>query len=79
MFPFTRELGKMMLIVGGLIIFIGLLLLFGKDIPYFGNLPGDFHFERGNFQFYFPLGTAILISLGGTILVNLIFWLINRF
>ncbi|MBS3787512.1 DUF2905 domain-containing protein [Candidatus Bipolaricaulota bacterium] len=78
MFPLAREFGKMLLFVGGFLIIVGLLFLFGKDIPYLGNLPGDFQFERGNFHFYFPLGTAILISLGGSILLNFLFWLFNR-
>jgi hypothetical protein len=34
----------------------------------------DFHFFRGNFNFYFPLGTSILVSL----VLTLIFGLLNR-
>ncbi len=78
MFPLAKEFGKILLFLGGFLIIIGLLFFFGKDIPFIGNLPGDFQFERGNFRFYFPLGTAILISLGGTILINLIIWLMKR-
>lgn len=78
MFPLAREFGKLLLFIGGFLIIIGLLFFFEKDIPFIGNLPGDFHFERGNFHIYFPLGTALLISLGGTILINLIIWLLNR-
>ncbi|MFB6290182.1 MAG: DUF2905 domain-containing protein [Candidatus Bipolaricaulia bacterium] len=78
MFPFTRQFGKILLIAGGFLIVIGLLFLFGKDIPFIGDLPGDIKFERGNFKFYFPLGTAVLISLGGTLLLNLIIWFLNR-
>jgi hypothetical protein len=35
----------------------------------FGRLPGDFVFRRGNFSFYFPLATSIILS----ILLTLIF------
>ena len=28
-----------------------------------GKLPGDFAIRRGNFSFYFPLATSILVSL----------------
>jgi hypothetical protein len=28
-----------------------------------GRLPGDFAVRRGNFSFYFPLATSILVSL----------------
>lgn len=76
--PFAKELGRMLLIGGGILLGIGLLLVFGHRIPFLGDLPGDFHFEKGQFKFYFPLGTALIISIGLTILLNLIFWLINR-
>ena len=76
--PFAKELGKMLLIGGGILLGIGLLLVFGNRIPFLGDLPGDFHFKKGQFKFYFPLGTALIVSIGLTILLNLIFWLINR-
>ncbi|MFW6104391.1 MAG: DUF2905 domain-containing protein [Candidatus Bipolaricaulota bacterium] len=76
--PFAKELGRMLLIGGGILLGIGLLLVFGNRIPYLGDLPGDFHFEKGQFKFYFPLGTALIVSIGLTILLNLIFWLINK-
>jgi len=76
--PFAKELGRTLLIGGGILLGIGLLLVFGNRIPFLGDLPGDFHFEKGQFKFYFPLGTALIVSIGLTILLNLIFWLINR-
>jgi ribose/xylose/arabinose/galactoside ABC-type transport system permease subunit len=36
-----------------------------------GRLPGDLTFGRGNFRFYFPLTTSILVSL----IVSLLIWL----
>ena len=36
-----------------------------------GRLPGDIALERGNFRFYFPLTTSILVSL----IVSLLIWL----
>lgn len=36
-----------------------------------GRLPGDLVVERGNFRFYFPLTTSIIVSL----LLSLLFWL----
>ena len=74
----VREIGRTLLLVGGFLILLGLLFLFGNKIPFLGNLPGDFHFSRKNFDFYFPLGTALLLSLGLTALLNLVFWFLNR-
>ena len=34
----------------------------------FGRLPGDIVVKRGNFSFYFPLATSILLSIILTLL-----------
>ena len=39
-----------------------------------GRLPGDIAVERGNFSFYFPLATCLIIS----VVLSLILWLLNR-
>jgi Protein of unknown function (DUF2905) len=64
-------LGKLLLIVGLVISGIGLLVMLG--VP-FGRLPGDFAVKRGNFAFYFPLTTSIILS----ILLTLLFALFRR-
>lgn len=64
-------LGKLLLIVGLVISGIGLLVMLG--VP-FGRLPGDFSVKRGNFAFYFPLTTSIVLS----ILLTLLFALLRR-
>ena len=52
-----------LLIVGGLFLLLG---RFGLD-----RLPGDLIFKRGNVTVYFPIGLMILLSIVGTILLNL--------
>ncbi len=54
-----------LLVLGGLFVLLG---RFGLD-----RLPGDLVFRRGNFTFYFPIGLMILLSVIGTIVLNLIF------
>jgi hypothetical protein len=34
-----------------------------------GRLPGDFYFKRGNFSFYFPLASSIIVSIILTLLL----------
>lgn len=64
-----------LLILFGIVLAVlgGLLLVVGK-IPFIGRLPGDFYIQRGNFTFYFPLATSILVS----ILLTLLFSLFTR-
>jgi hypothetical protein len=63
--------GKLLVVVGLVISAIGLLVMLG--VP-FGRLPGDFSVKRGNFAFYFPLATSIILS----ILLTLLFALFRR-
>jgi Protein of unknown function (DUF2905) len=53
-------MGKTLLLVGLGIAGIGLLIMVGIPI---GRLPGDFYVRRGNFSFYFPLTTSIVLSI----------------
>ena len=39
-----------------------------------GRLPGDIVIERGEFRFYLPIMTCLVVSG----IVSLIFWLLNR-
>ena len=63
--------------VAGLLLFLVLVALFTFLSVRFGlgRLPGDIVIDRGNFYFYLPITTAILVSL----LLSLLFWLFNRF
>jgi hypothetical protein len=67
------EIGKLLIIVGGFIVVVGLFLALGLRIPYLGKLPGDISVDRGNVHFYFPIVTGLLLSLVLTLLLNVFF------
>ncbi len=67
------DLGKLLIIVGGFIVIVGLFLTLGLRIPYLGKLPGDISVDRGNVHFYFPIVTGLLLSLVLTLLLNVFF------
>ncbi len=54
-----------LIVLGGLILLLGRL---GID-----RMPGDLVFRRGSFTLYFPIGLMILLSIVGTIVLNIIF------
>ena len=58
--------GKWLVFVGLGIAGLGLLIMLG--VPLF-RLPGDIAVRRGNFSFYFPLATSIVLSLLLTLLL----------
>jgi hypothetical protein len=59
-------LGRFLILAGLLIAGVGVLMTLGLPI---GRMPGDFSFRRGNFSFYFPLATSILVSLVLTLIM----------
>jgi hypothetical protein len=71
-------LGRLMLLLGGLLAGLGLLLLLLGRLPLIGRLPGDFHLRWGNTTCYFPLMTGIVLSILATIILNLIVWLLRK-
>ncbi len=77
--PDTTTLGKWIILVGlGLALLGGVIWLAGKTGLPLGRLPGDIRIQRDGFSFYFPLATCILISVGLTVLVNLLARLFKR-
>jgi membrane protein implicated in regulation of membrane protease activity len=67
------EVGKLLIVVGGFVVVIGLFLVLGLRIPFLGKLPGDISVDRGNVHFYFPIVTSLLLSVVLTLLLNLFF------
>jgi hypothetical protein len=70
-----QQTGKVLIVIGSLLLLTGLFFYFSDRLPFFGKVPGDMVVKKKNFTFYFPLGTSILISL----LLSLLFYLISRF
>ena len=69
------ELGRLLLLLGGIAMILGAALLFAGrlNLP-IGRLPGDIAYRGKNTVVYFPLATSILVS----IILSLVFWLIGR-
>ena len=53
---------KSLIIIGLLLIVIGLLYPFFRDMG-FGRLPGDIVIKKENSSFYFPIVTCIVVSV----------------
>jgi hypothetical protein len=68
------ELGKLLVILGVIIVLIGFALWTGIGVGWFGRLPGNIRIERGHSTFYFPIVTCIIIS----VMLSLIFSLFRR-
>ncbi len=71
-------IGKILLIVGGIIVISGLILVFSQHIPFLSKLPGDIFLKRDGFSFYFPIVTFLILSVLITIIVNVILYFTNK-
>jgi hypothetical protein len=68
------DIGKLLIAFGLLIAGVGVVLVLAGRVPWIGRLPGDIHLQRGNWTFYFPLATSLLVSA----VLTLIVWLLGR-
>lgn len=65
------ELGKLLVVVGGIVMLLGLTLWSGIGAGWLGRLPGDIRIERGSSGFYFPIVTCVIISIFLSLLLAL--------
>jgi len=68
----SNDLGRLLIIVGGSIIVLGVIVLLLARIPALGHLPGDIVFQRGGVTVIVPLATMVLISVVLTVLLNIL-------
>jgi hypothetical protein len=64
------DFGRPLIIVGGILVLIGLLFVFGARVPFLGRLPGDIFYQRDGLTIVFPIVTSIVISIVLTIVLN---------
>lgn len=68
------DLGRIFIIIGIILVVIGFIYITFPSNGGFPKLPGDIMIKRGNFTFYFPVVTSIILS----IIISVILLFINR-
>jgi ribose/xylose/arabinose/galactoside ABC-type transport system permease subunit len=74
----SASLGKILMLLGGLILLVGVAVYFSDRLPLarsLGRLPGDLSWKGEGWQVHVPLATSILLS----VLLTLGFWLWTYF
>ena len=69
-----NDLGRSLVVMGLVVALVGVVLMLAGRVPWLGRLPGDTYVQRGNWSFYFPLMTSIVVS----VVLTLLFWLFGR-
>ena len=68
------ELGKVLIVIGAVILATGVVLTLLGRVPWIGRLPGDIVIRRDDFVFVFPLTSCLLVSA----LASLVLYLLRR-
>jgi hypothetical protein len=67
----VNDLGKVLIVLGAVIVLAGVVLLVAPRVPWLGRLPGDIHVERGRWSVHVPLATSLLLSVLLTLILSL--------
>ena len=69
-----NDFARTLIFFGIVLVGLGLLVAVFDKIPGLGRLPGDIYIRKGNFTFYFPLATCLILSL----ILTLVFTLFGK-
>lgn len=67
-------MGKILIIIGIVLVVAGIVIQLNPRLPPFGRLPGDIVVDRGNFKMFIPITTSILLS----VIISVVLYLMNR-
>jgi hypothetical protein len=67
-----REIGRLLLTLGGVLVVVGALLYFGERLPFrLGHLPGDIVHRGEHTTFYFPIVTCLVLSAAFSLILRI--------
>ena len=67
-----RDLGRLLMILGVLLLVAGALAYWTPSLGWLGRLPGDIRIERPGMRLYFPIASCVVVSVVLTLILNLI-------
>lgn len=65
------QIGKMLILLGVVLIVLGGLVIVVSKFTGLGHLPGDIFIKSENGSFYFPIVSCIIISIVLSLILNL--------
>lgn len=73
-----EDLGRTLIVVGGLILAAGIVFTFTDRVPLIGRLPGDVTLRGDGWAVYAPIATMLVLSVVLTLAISLVSWLTHR-
>jgi hypothetical protein len=74
----AEDFGRILILVGILVVAVGLLFLALARFPNFGNLPGDIHVQTDGVSCFVPLASMLVVSIVLSILLTIVLNLLQR-
>jgi len=68
------QFGRILVLIGAVILFFGVLLVLADRVPVVGRLPGDITIRGDGWTIYAPLATSIVLSVLLTAVLSLVAW-----
>ena len=69
------QLGRVLVLIGAVILIFGVLLVLADRIPFIGRVPGDITIRGDGWTIYAPLATSIVLSVLLTAVLGLVAWM----
>ncbi len=73
-----EDVGRLLILLGAIVVLIGLVFLLAERIPFLGHLPGDIHIQTDGVSCFLPLATSILLSILLSLVLTLALNLLQR-
>jgi hypothetical protein len=68
------QFGRVLVLVGAVVLAFGVLLVLADRVPFVGRLPGDITIRGDGWTIYAPLATSIVLSVLLTVVLSLVAW-----
>ena len=68
------QFGRVLVLVGVVILALGVVFVFADRVPFIGRLPGDIRIGGDGWTIYAPLATSIVLSVLLTVILSLVAW-----
>jgi hypothetical protein len=68
------QFGRLLVLVGAVILGVGVVLVLADRVPFIGRLPGDITVRGDGWMLYAPLATSIVLSVLLTVVLSLVAW-----
>jgi hypothetical protein len=68
------QFGRVLVLIGAVILGFGVLLVVADRVPLIGRLPGDIRVSGDGWTIYVPIATSIVLSVLLTVVLSFVAW-----